>query len=161
MRKHKRGVMSSCWTYNQLVRRRSLLNDKNCRSPRQAKSCARGIARVRAEREALVAQRRNLQLIAPVDGLVVARNADPGTTIVAGQAVRTDRPKSLWVNVRFNQIHMRGLAPNLPAQIIFTRKWAKYGRSRAEDRAIGRCSDRGNAGQSGIRPNARASTSNR
>jgi len=27
-------------------------------------------------------------------------------------------PKSLWVNVRFNQIHMRGLAANLPAQII-------------------------------------------
>ena len=76
-------------------------------------------ARVRAEREALVAQRRNLQLIAPVDGLVVARNADPGTTIVAGQAVvELIDPKSLWVNVRFNQIHMRGLAANLPAQII-------------------------------------------
>ena len=76
-------------------------------------------ARTRAEREALVAQRSNLQLISPVDGLVVARNADPGTTIVAGQAVvELIDPESLWVNVRFDQIHARGLAANLPAQIV-------------------------------------------
>jgi len=77
------------------------------------------IARVRAEREVLVAQHSNLRLIAPVDGLVVARDADPGTTIVAGQAVvELIDPESLWVNVRFDQIHARGLAPNLPAQIV-------------------------------------------
>ena len=45
------------------------------------------LARVQADREALIAQRRNLKLVAPVDGLITARNADPGTTIVAGQAV--------------------------------------------------------------------------
>jgi RND family efflux transporter MFP subunit len=44
-------------------------------------------ARVSAERKALNEQRKNLQLVAPVDGLVSLRNADPGTTIVAGQAV--------------------------------------------------------------------------
>lgn len=76
-------------------------------------------ARIRAEREALVAQRSNLRLIAPVEGLVVARDADPGTTIVAGQAVvELIAPESLWVNVRFDQIHARGLAANLPAQIV-------------------------------------------
>lgn len=76
-------------------------------------------ARVQAEREALAAQQTNLQLIAPVDGLVVARNADPGTTIVAGQAVvELIDPESLWINVRFDQIHAHGLAAGLPARIV-------------------------------------------
>lgn len=77
------------------------------------------VARVRAEGEALVAQRDNLQLIAPVDGLVVARHADPGTTIVAGQAVvEVIDPESLWVNVRIDQIHAQGLAADLPVRIV-------------------------------------------
>lgn len=75
-------------------------------------------ARIRAERDALVAQQDNLRLIAPVDSLVVARDADPGTTIVAGQAaVELIDPESLWINVRFDQIHARGLVADLPAKI--------------------------------------------
>ena len=45
------------------------------------------VARTRADRAALLAQKGNLRLVAPVDGLVAARDADPGTTVVAGQAV--------------------------------------------------------------------------
>ncbi|MDX9962308.1 efflux RND transporter periplasmic adaptor subunit [Desulfobacter postgatei] len=75
-------------------------------------------SRVRAEREALGAQRSNLSLIAPVDGLVVSRDAEPGTTVVAGQAVvELIDPNTLWVNVRFDQIRAQGLAPSLSAQI--------------------------------------------
>lgn len=77
------------------------------------------LSRVRSEREALAAQRRNLRLVAPFDGLVAARRADPGTTVVAGQAVvELIDPKSLWVNVRFDQSQAHGLAPNLPARIV-------------------------------------------
>lgn len=77
------------------------------------------LARVRSDREGLVAQRNNLRLIAPVDGVVAERNADPGTTIVAGQAVvEVIDPKSLWVNVRFDQINASGLAGGLPARIV-------------------------------------------
>ncbi|MHB8988743.1 MAG: efflux RND transporter periplasmic adaptor subunit [Desulfobulbia bacterium] len=77
------------------------------------------LARVQADREALIAQRKNLKLVAPVDGLVTTRDADPGTTIVAGQAVvEVIDPKSLWVNVRFDQIRAHGLAANLPATIV-------------------------------------------
>jgi len=77
------------------------------------------ITRTAAEREVLIAQRRNLSLIAPVDGLVTLRNAEPGTTLVAGQAVvELIDPKSLWVNVRFDQIHARGLRAKLAAQIV-------------------------------------------
>jgi len=76
------------------------------------------LSRVRAERKALEAQRSNLSLIAPVDSLVVARDADPGTTVIAGQAVvELIDPGALWVNVRFDQIRARGLAAGLSARI--------------------------------------------
>ena len=77
------------------------------------------IARARSDREGLVAQRSNLRLIAPVDGVVAVRDADPGTTIVAGQAVvEVIDPKSLWINVRFDQISASGLAGGLPTRIV-------------------------------------------
>ncbi len=77
------------------------------------------VARARSEEKALVVQRSNLRLISPVDGLVISRDADPGTTIVAGQAVvEVIDPDSLWVNVHFDQIHARGLAAGLQAQIV-------------------------------------------
>ena len=89
------------------------------------------IARTRADREGLVAQKSNLRLIAPVDGVVVVRDADPGTTIVAGQAVvELIDPKSLWINVRFDQISASGLAGGLPARIVL--------RSRSGQALIGR-----------------------
>lgn len=76
-------------------------------------------ARVSAERETVILQRRNLNLVAPVDSLVTRRQAEPGTTIVAGQAViELIDPKSMWVNVRFDQIHTQGLTPELPARIV-------------------------------------------
>lgn len=77
------------------------------------------VSRTRAELEALAAQRSNLKLIAPVDGIVAVRDADPGTTVVAGQSVvEVIDQNSLWINVRFDQIHARGLEPDLPAQIV-------------------------------------------
>ena len=76
------------------------------------------LARSRSDRDALVAQRSNLRLISPVDGVVALRDADPGTTIVAGQAVvEVIDPKSLWINVRFDQISASGLAADLPSRI--------------------------------------------
>ena len=82
------------------------------------KAAREELQRNRAERAALEAQRANLALIAPADGLVVARHIDPGTTVVAGQSV-VDMidPESLWVNVRFDQIHAAGIAVDLPAEI--------------------------------------------
>ena len=76
------------------------------------------VARARSDRDAALAQRSNLRLIAPVDGVVAVRHADPGTTIVAGQAVvEVIDPKSLWIDVRFDQISASGLAAGLSAQI--------------------------------------------
>lgn len=83
------------------------------------KSAREELDRVHAEREALASQRAKLRLLAPVDGLVVARNAEPGSTLVAGQAVvELIDPASLWVNVRFDQLRGSGLEAGLPARVI-------------------------------------------
>ena len=77
------------------------------------------LARTGADGAALVAQRSNLRLVAPVDGLVTVRDADPGTTVVAGQAVvELVDPHSIWVNVRFDQLGAQGLAAQLPARVV-------------------------------------------
>ena len=77
------------------------------------------LARAESDGAALVAQRSNLRLLAPVDGLVTVRNADPGTTMVAGQAiVELVDPRSIWINVRFDQLGAQGLAAQLPANVV-------------------------------------------
>ncbi len=76
-------------------------------------------SRMRAELQALRAQRSNLRLVAPAAGLVTARHADPGTTVVAGQAVvELIDTASLWVDTRFDQVSAEGLAAGLPARIV-------------------------------------------
>ena len=81
------------------------------------------LARARADREGMIKQRTNLRLVSSVDGLVTARYADPGTTVVAGQAVvEVINPKSLWINVRFNQLNSSGLRSGLPASIVLRSK---------------------------------------
>jgi RND family efflux transporter MFP subunit len=75
--------------------------------------------RLKADRAGLVQQRANLRLLAPIDGLVVARDAEPGDTVVAGQAiVEMIDPASLWINVRFDQSRAAGLRADLPAVIV-------------------------------------------
>ena len=77
------------------------------------------VARLRAEREGLVRQRSNLRLLSPIDGLVTRRDADPGTTVIAGQSVvDVVEPGSIWINVRFDQQRALGLRADLPAQIL-------------------------------------------
>ncbi len=77
------------------------------------------LSRARSDRDALVAQRSNLRLIAPADGVIAVRDADPGTTMVAGQSVvEIIDPTSLWVNVRFDQISALGLASGLSAHVV-------------------------------------------
>jgi RND family efflux transporter MFP subunit len=75
--------------------------------------------RVRFDRDALVKQRANLRLIAPAEGLVVSRQAEPGSTVVAGQpVVEMVDPGSLWINVRFDQLNASGLQSGLSGHIV-------------------------------------------
>jgi HlyD family secretion protein len=76
------------------------------------------LARIQDDGAAVLAQRNNMRLVSPVDGLVVARDADPGSTVVAGQSVvEVIDPQSLWIHVRFDQISATGLTAGLPAKI--------------------------------------------
>lgn len=75
--------------------------------------------RLSAERAGLQQQRANVRLVAPSDGVVTSRDAEPGATVVAGQAVlRVIDPSSLWIKVRLDQGRSAGLAVGLPAQIV-------------------------------------------
>lgn len=75
--------------------------------------------RLAAERAGLQQQRANVRLLAPADGVVTSRDAEPGSTVVAGQAVlRVIEPTSLWVKVRLDQARSGGLAVGLPAQVV-------------------------------------------
>ncbi|MCK9380864.1 MAG: efflux RND transporter periplasmic adaptor subunit [Sulfuritalea sp.] len=77
------------------------------------------LARLNAEREGAQQQRANLRLLAPADGLVTARDAEPGSTVVAGQAVlRLVAADSLWVRLRLDQNRSAGLQVGLPAEIV-------------------------------------------
>ncbi|MGE4406347.1 efflux RND transporter periplasmic adaptor subunit [Pseudomonas sp.] len=94
-------------------------------------SASAQLARARADLEVLLAQHQDLHLIAPVDGVVAMRAADPGSTVVAGQAVvEIIDPGSYWINVRFDQVGAAGLAEGLPARIVL--------RSRAGEALQGR-----------------------
>lgn len=75
--------------------------------------------RLVAERAGLRQQRSNVRLLAPADGVVTSRDAEPGSTVVAGQAVlRVIEPSSLWIKVRLDQGRSAGLAVGLPAEIV-------------------------------------------
>jgi RND family efflux transporter MFP subunit len=78
-----------------------------------------GIHRAEEELAVLVEQHSNLRLVAQVSGLVVARHAEPGTTVMAGQPViEIIDPSSLWVNVRFDQMAAAGIRPALAARVV-------------------------------------------
>jgi HlyD family secretion protein len=76
------------------------------------------VARQDADRVGASQQRSSIRLQAPVDGVVTSRDAEPGSTVVAGQAVlRLIDPASLWVKTRLDQGRSAGLRLGLPAEI--------------------------------------------
>ena len=92
---------------------------------------AQDATRLQAERAALAQQRGNLRLVAPALAVVATREAEAGSTVVAGQAVlRLVDPASLWVKLRVDQGRSAGLAPGLVARIAL--------RSRPGEMAQGR-----------------------
>lgn len=84
-----------------------------------AAGAGQDVQRLAAERAALVQQRGNVRLLAPAAGVVTTREAEPGTTVVAGQAVlRLVDPASLWVKTRIDQGRAAGLAVGQTAQVV-------------------------------------------
>lgn len=76
------------------------------------------LARLNAEKEGVKQQRQNIRMMAPADGVVISRDAEPGSTVVAGQSViKLVQPSSLWIKVRVDQGRSAGLRVGLPAEI--------------------------------------------
>lgn len=89
------------------------------------------VNRLKAERAALVQQRANARLFAPAHAIVTSRDAEAGSTVVAGQPVlRLIDPNSLWVKLRVDQGRSSGLVSGLKADIVL--------RSRPRDTLPGR-----------------------
>ena len=77
------------------------------------------MTRLKAERAGLAQQRSNVRLLAPADSVVTTRDAEAGSTVVAGQPVlRLIDPSSLWVKLRVDQGRSAGLAPGLQGGIV-------------------------------------------
>ena len=63
--------------------------------------------------------RAQARLTSPVDGVISARLVEPGTTIVAGQAVvQVIDPASLWIKARIEQGQAGGVRVGQPAEIV-------------------------------------------
>jgi HlyD family secretion protein len=78
----------------------------------------RDLARLSADIGSAQQQRGNLRLSAPVDGVVTSRDGEPGSTVIAGQAViKLEDPRSIWISVRLDQGRSAGLRAGLPAVI--------------------------------------------
>ena len=77
------------------------------------------LRRTLAERAGTGKARAHLRLLSPVDGVVAARLAEPGSTLVAGQALlQVIDPAGLWVSARIDQGRSNGLATGLAARVV-------------------------------------------
>jgi HlyD family secretion protein len=77
------------------------------------------VQKTNADLAGLKQQELNLKLKAPIDGIITSRDAEPGSTVIAGQAVlKMIDPTSLWIKTRFDQGKSMGLAVGLNANII-------------------------------------------
>ena len=63
--------------------------------------------------------RAQARLVSPVDGVVSARMVEPGSTVVAGQAVlQVIDPASLWIKARIDQGQAGAVRVGQPAEIV-------------------------------------------
>ncbi|MCX7173641.1 MAG: efflux RND transporter periplasmic adaptor subunit [Proteobacteria bacterium] len=79
----------------------------------------RDVARLDSDRAGIAKQRAQYRLKSPIDGLITSREAEPGSTVIAGQAVlRLIDPASLWIKARIDQGRAAGIALGQPVQIL-------------------------------------------
>jgi HlyD family secretion protein len=75
--------------------------------------------RAQAEVAGVGKLRAQARLVSPVDGVVSARLVEPGTTVVAGQAVvQIIDPATLWIKARIDQGQSGGLRVGQPSEIV-------------------------------------------
>ena len=111
---------------SETYRRYLELGKKNFISPivvegksQELNSAKANVQKTTADLAGLKQQALNMKLRAPVDGIITSRDAEPGSTVIAGQTVlKMVDPSSLWIKTRFDQGKSTGLAVGLDASII-------------------------------------------
>lgn len=104
------------------------LEEKSARAALQsahanAMGAAQEITRIKAELAAVQAVRTRSVLTAPVDGVVVSRQGEPGMSLAAGQPiVEIVAPQSIWLKVRLDQSGTAGIANGMPATLTLRSK---------------------------------------
>ncbi len=96
---------------SETVRRYVELGKKNFISPivvegkiQELNSAKAIVQKTNADLAGLKQQELNLKLKAPIDGIITSRDAEPGSTFIAGQTVlKMIDPTSLWIKTRFDQ----------------------------------------------------------
>lgn len=84
-----------------------------------ATGAQRDIGRAEAELRGIDQLRNSLKLLSPIDGVVTAREAEAGATVVGGQAVlRLVDPARLWVRARIDQARAQGVRVGQAANIV-------------------------------------------
>lgn len=105
-----RTAQASYARYQDLAARKFVSAEAADARRNEAEVAAGALAAARAAAQGARALRGNSRLLSPVDGIVVAREAEPGSTLVAGQAaLRIVDPRSLWIKARIDQGRARGL----------------------------------------------------
>jgi len=85
----------------------------------QVAAARRDRERAQADVAGIGKLRTQARLVSPVDGVVSARLVEPGTTIVAGQAVvQVIDPATLWVRARIDQGQSGGIRVGQPTEIV-------------------------------------------
>ncbi len=76
------------------------------------------LEKAKADRDGIQALIDDLKLTSPADGLVVAREVEPGSVVMAGSPVlKIVDPGSLWVRTRIDQRSSAGLRKGLEAEM--------------------------------------------
>lgn len=85
----------------------------------QLTAARRDHQRAQADATGIGKLRTQARLVSPVDGIVSARWIEPGTTVVAGQAVlQVIDPATLWVRARVDQSQAGAVRTGQPAEIV-------------------------------------------
>jgi HlyD family secretion protein len=89
--------------------------------------------RALADAAAVGKLRAQTRLVSPVDGIVSGRLVEPGTTLVAGQAVvQVIDPATLWIRARIDQAQAGGVRVGRPAEIVLRSDASRVHRGQVE-----------------------------
>lgn len=113
-----RTAQASLARYRDLARRKFVSGEVVDARQNEANIAESALAAARSSAQGVRAQLANSRMFSPVSGVVTSREAEPGSTVVAGQAVlKIVDPNSLWIRARIDQARAQGVKIGQPARI--------------------------------------------